>query len=98
MFIGYRQIDSCITDEVPKTIAVSRAYVGWITSIALQATMPALVKVCSKTGTKNGELVFRFKGKDYKMKVDEPLTSKVDRCGSHKALIMTELNGQHQFT
>lgn len=60
--------------------------------------MSALVKVCSKTGTKNGESVFKFKGKDYEMKADAPLTSKVDRCGSHKTPIMTKLNGQHQLT
>jgi chitinase len=35
--------------------------------------MPALVKVCSKTGAKNGKPVFKFKGKDYDMKVDKPL-------------------------
>jgi hypothetical protein len=56
--------------------------VGWIASIALQVAMPALVQVCSKAVAKGGKSVFKFKGKDYEVKVDKPLTSKVDRPAS----------------
>ncbi|KAK2043721.1 hypothetical protein LZ31DRAFT_566401 [Colletotrichum somersetense] len=41
--------------------------------------MPALVKVCAKGVAKAGKSVFKFKGKDYEVKVDKPLTSKADR-------------------
>ncbi|KAH0437120.1 glycosyl hydrolase family 18 [Colletotrichum camelliae] len=54
-------------------------FVGWIASIALQVAMPALVQVCAKGVAKAGKSVFKFKGKDYEVKVDKPLTSKADR-------------------
>lgn len=57
-------------------------FVGWIAGIALQAAMPALVKVCAKGVAKAGKSSFKFKGKDYDVKVDKPLTSKVDRPAS----------------
>ncbi|EUC34226.1 glycoside hydrolase family 18 protein [Bipolaris zeicola 26-R-13] len=57
-------------------------FVGWIASIALQVAMPALVNVCAKGVAKAGKSVFNFKGKDYEVKVDKPLTSKVDRPAS----------------
>jgi chitinase len=57
-------------------------FVGWIASIALQAAMPALVQVCAKGVAKGGKSIFKFKGKDYEVKVDKPLTSKVDRPAS----------------
>ncbi|KAG9188888.1 hypothetical protein G6011_07593 [Alternaria panax] len=57
-------------------------FVGWIASIALQVAMPALVKVCSKGVAKAGKSIFKFKRKDYEMKMDKPLTSKIDRPAS----------------
>ncbi|KAK2016666.1 hypothetical protein LZ32DRAFT_635650 [Colletotrichum eremochloae] len=54
-------------------------FVGIIISIALQAAMPALVAVCSKGVAKAGKSVFKFHGKDYDVKLDKPLETKVDR-------------------
>ncbi|KAK1655797.1 hypothetical protein BDP81DRAFT_388694 [Colletotrichum phormii] len=53
--------------------------VGWIASIALQIAMPALVSVCAKGVAKAGKSVFKFKGKDYDVKLDKPLTTKGNR-------------------
>ncbi|EMD68085.1 hypothetical protein COCSADRAFT_177985 [Bipolaris sorokiniana ND90Pr] len=44
--------------------------------------MPALVNVCAKGVVKAGKSVFKFKGKDYEVKVDKPLTSNVDQPAS----------------
>lgn len=44
--------------------------------------MPALIKVCGKGVAKAGRSSFKFKGKDYDVKVNEPLTRKVDRPAS----------------
>lgn len=57
-------------------------FVGWVISIALQVAMPALVKVCAKGIAKSGKSIVKFKGKDYEIKPDKPLTTKVDRPAS----------------
>ncbi|EFQ27744.1 uncharacterized protein GLRG_02888 [Colletotrichum graminicola M1.001] len=41
--------------------------------------MPALVAICSKGVAKAGKSVFKFQGKDYDVKLDKPLETKVDR-------------------
>jgi chitinase len=41
--------------------------------------VPALAKLCAKGVAKGGKSVFKFKGKDYEVKVDKPLTTKRDR-------------------
>jgi chitinase len=45
----------------------------------VQAAVPALAKLCAKGVAKGGKSVFKFKGKDYEVKVDKPLTTKRDR-------------------
>lgn len=52
---------------------------GWIIRLAVQAAVPALAKVCAKGIAKAGKSVFKFRGKDYDVKLDKPLTSKKDR-------------------
>lgn len=52
---------------------------GWIIRLAVQAAVPALAKVCAKGVAKAGKSVFKFRGKDYDVKVDKPLTTKRDR-------------------
>lgn len=41
--------------------------------------MPALVQVCAKGISKAGKSAFKFNGKDYDVKLDKPLSPKVDR-------------------
>ncbi|OHF03854.1 hypothetical protein CORC01_00716 [Colletotrichum orchidophilum] len=53
--------------------------VSWIISIALQVAMPALVNVCAKGVAKAGKSGFKFKGKDYDVKLDKPPTTKGNR-------------------
>ncbi|KAI4693518.1 uncharacterized protein J4E88_001891 [Alternaria novae-zelandiae] len=53
--------------------------IGWIIRLAVQAAVPALAKVCAKGIAKAGKSVFKFRGKDYDVKLDKPLTSKKDR-------------------
>ncbi|KAF5502647.1 Chitotriosidase-1 [Colletotrichum aenigma] len=53
--------------------------VGIFISIALQAAMPALVQVCAKGIAKAGKTAFKFNGKNYDVKLDKPLETKVDR-------------------
>lgn len=52
---------------------------GWIIRLAVQAAVPALAQVCAKGIAKAGKSVFKFRGKDYDVKLDKPLTSKKDR-------------------
>ncbi|CAN9115600.1 unnamed protein product [Alternaria alternata] len=53
--------------------------IGWIIRLAVQAAVPALTQVCAKGIAKAGKSVFKFRGKDYDVKLDKPLTSKKDR-------------------
>lgn len=53
--------------------------IGWIVRLALQAAVPALAKLCAKGVAKAGKSIFKFRGKDYEVKLDKPLTSKNDR-------------------
>jgi chitinase len=53
--------------------------IGWIVRLAVQAAVPALAKLCAKGVAKAGKSVFKFRGKDYDVKLDKPLTSKKDR-------------------
>lgn len=53
--------------------------IGWIIRLAVQAAVPALAKLCAKGVAKAGKSVFKFRGKDYDVKLDKPLTSKKDR-------------------
>jgi chitinase len=53
--------------------------IGWIIRLAVQAAVPALAKLCAKGVAKAGKSVFKFRGKDYDVKIDKPLTSKKDR-------------------
>ncbi len=41
--------------------------------------MPALANVCAKGIAKGGKSIFKFRGKDYDVKLDKPLTAKKDR-------------------
>jgi chitinase len=54
-------------------------FIGWIIRLALQAAVPALAKLCAKGVAKAGKSIFKFRGKDYEVKLDKPLTSKRDR-------------------
>ncbi|GJC97768.1 hypothetical protein ColKHC_06594 [Colletotrichum higginsianum] len=58
-------------------------FLGWVASVALQFAMLALV--CVKGVAKGGKSVFMFKGKDYEVKVDKPLTSKADQPATKSA-------------
>ena len=54
-------------------------FIGWIIRLAVQAAVPALAKLCAKGVAKAGKSIFKFRGKDYEVKLDKPLTSKKDR-------------------
>jgi chitinase len=54
-------------------------FIGWIVRLAVQAAVPALAKLCAKGVAKAGKSIFKFRGKDYDVKLDKPLTSKKDR-------------------
>jgi chitinase len=56
---------------------------GWIVRLAVQAAVPALAKLCAKGVAKGGKSVFKFQGKDYDVKLDKPLSTKVDRAPSN---------------
>lgn len=57
---------------------------GWIIRLAVQAAVPALAKLCAKGIAKGGKSVFKFRGKEYDVKVDKPLKPKNDRKPSEK--------------
>ena len=57
---------------------------GWIIRLAVQAAVPALAKLCAKGIAKGGKSVFKFRGKDYDVKLDKPLKPKNDRKPSEK--------------
>ena len=59
--------------------SINLSYAGWIIRLAIQAAVPALAQVCAKGIAKAGKSVFNFRGKDYDVKLDKPLTSKKDR-------------------
>ncbi|KAI0206817.1 hypothetical protein F4808DRAFT_466759 [Astrocystis sublimbata] len=54
-------------------------FVGWIIRLAVQAAVPALANLCAKGISKAGKSVFKFRGKEYDVKLDKPLTTKKDR-------------------
>ncbi|CZS97834.1 uncharacterized protein RCO7_00033 [Rhynchosporium graminicola] len=58
--------------------------VGWIIRLAVQAAVPALANLCAKGIAKAGKSVFKFKGKDYDVKLDKPLQPKNDRGNRDK--------------
>ncbi|KAH8719340.1 hypothetical protein GQ44DRAFT_775268 [Phaeosphaeriaceae sp. PMI808] len=45
----------------------------------MQVAVPALAKLCAKGVAKAGKSIFKFRSKDYDVKLDKPLTSKRDR-------------------
>lgn len=57
---------------------------GWIIRLAVQAAVPALAKLCAKGIAKGGKSVFKFRGKNYDVKLDKPLQPKNDRKPSEK--------------
>ncbi|KAF2222118.1 hypothetical protein BDZ85DRAFT_239225 [Elsinoe ampelina] len=54
-------------------------FIGWILRLAAQAAVPTLANVCAKGIAKGGKSAFKFKGKDYEVKLDKPLDVKNDR-------------------
>ncbi|KAK1978686.1 hypothetical protein LZ30DRAFT_598586 [Colletotrichum cereale] len=59
--------------------------IGWIVRLAIQAAVPALANLCAKGIAKAGKSVFKFRGKDYDVKLDKPLTTKNDRGDRDKS-------------
>ncbi|KAF5523516.1 Chitotriosidase-1 [Colletotrichum aenigma] len=67
--------------------------VGWIIRLAIQAAVPALANLCAKGIVKGGKSVFKFRGKDYDVKLDKPLTTKNDRGDRGKSDKADEKDG-----
>ncbi|KAK2047634.1 hypothetical protein LZ31DRAFT_608928 [Colletotrichum somersetense] len=67
--------------------------VGWIIRLAIQAAVPALANVCAKGIAKAGKSAFKFRGKDYDVKLDKPLTTKKDRGDRGKSDKADEKDG-----
>ncbi|KAH7317110.1 hypothetical protein B0I35DRAFT_504515 [Stachybotrys elegans] len=68
-------------------------FVGWIIRLAVQAAVPALANVCAKGIAKGGKSVFKFRGKDYDVKLDKPLTTKNDRGSKAEPTRPSEKDG-----
>ncbi|KAK2063172.1 hypothetical protein LY76DRAFT_602025 [Colletotrichum caudatum] len=93
--IPYRPI--CVSSEVAARafcrIAITAALrsltfipvVGWIIRLAIQAAVPALANLCAKGIAKAGKSAFKFRGKDYDVKLDKSLTTKKDRGDREKS-------------